>query len=347
MSKIRLAFIGVGGMGQAAHLRNYLTLPDCEVVALAEIRPRLAAAVAARYGIPKVYPDHRALLAAESIDGIVAVQQFTMHADLVPELLKKGVPVLTEKPLADSVANGQKILTAAKSAKAPLYLAYNKRSDPATTFAKNQIDAWRASNEVGKLRYIRLSMPPGDWIAQGFSQLIHTDEKYDSIPVAYGDPFIHFVNYYIHQINLIRFLLGEDYKVISADPTGVTLTLLSESNVAGTLEMATYQTTLDWQEQAFITFERGWIKLDLPAPLTVDRPGRVTVFRDPGNNETPTTTTPALPWIHSMREQATNFLKAIEGEPNPLCSAADGLKDLQAAQQFIDLFTEAKRKFSL
>jgi predicted dehydrogenase len=347
MSKIRLGFVGVGGMGQAAHLRNYLTLPDCEVVALAEVRPKLGAAVAARYGIPKVYAGHRALLAAESLDGIVAIQQFTMHADLIPDLLEKGVPVLTEKPLADSVAAGEKILAAASEAKAPLYLAYHKRSDPATTYAKQQLDAWRANNEVGKLRYIRVAMPPGDWSAQGFSQLIHTDEKYELKPTAYSDPYIHFVNYYIHQINLIRFLLGEDYEVIAADPTGVTLPLLSDTHIAGTLEMSTHHTTLDWQEEAFISFERGWIKLELPAPLAIDRPGRVTVFRDPGKGEMPTTTTPTLPWIHAMRQQATHFLNAIRGEPTPLCTAADGLKDLQSAQQYIDLFTEAKRKFPL
>ena len=57
--KIRLAFAGVGGMGQAAHLRNYASLrDDCEVVALAELRPKLAQAVSHKFGIPKVYGHH-------------------------------------------------------------------------------------------------------------------------------------------------------------------------------------------------------------------------------------------------------------------------------------------------
>jgi predicted dehydrogenase len=346
MSKIRLGFVGVGGMGQAAHLRNYLTCPDCEVVALAEVRPKLGAAVAARYGVPKVYEGHRALLAGESLDGIVAIQQFTAHAELIPELLEKGVPVMTEKPLADSIANGEKLLAAVSKAKAPLYLAYHKRSDPASTYAKRQIESWLASGEVGKLRYIRVAMPPGDWSAQGFSQLIHTDEKYETKAVNYADPYLSFVNYYLHQVNLIRLLLGENYRVISADPTGVTFTLLSDSGVAGTMEMATHTTTLDWQEEAFVSFERGWVKLELPAPLAIDRPGKVTIFRDPGKGETPTTATPTLPWIHAMRQQAVNFLKAINGEPTPLCNAGDGLKDLQIAQQYIEQVNAAKQKFS-
>lgn len=38
MSRIRLGFVGVGSMGQCAHLANYAVLPDCEVAAIAELR---------------------------------------------------------------------------------------------------------------------------------------------------------------------------------------------------------------------------------------------------------------------------------------------------------------------
>ena len=50
MDKVRLGFVGVGGMGQCAHLKNYVVLPDCEVVALAELRPELARQVANETG---------------------------------------------------------------------------------------------------------------------------------------------------------------------------------------------------------------------------------------------------------------------------------------------------------
>ncbi len=37
------------------------------------------------------------------------------------------------------------------------------------------------------------------------------------------DAYITFVNYYIHQVNLMRHLLGEPYRVTYADPSGVLL----------------------------------------------------------------------------------------------------------------------------
>ncbi len=70
MGKVKIGFVGVGGMGQCAHLKNYMTIPDCEVVAIAELREGLGRKVAARYGIPHVYKSHEEMLASEKLDAI-------------------------------------------------------------------------------------------------------------------------------------------------------------------------------------------------------------------------------------------------------------------------------------
>ncbi|MCL1888046.1 MAG: Gfo/Idh/MocA family oxidoreductase, partial [Kiritimatiellaeota bacterium] len=108
--RVKIGFVGVGGMGQAAHLRHYAQVPGCEVVALAEVKQDLARKVAAKWGVPRVYASHTEMLANERLDGIVASQQFTRHGTLIPGLLASGVPVLTEKPIAGSVEMGEKIV---------------------------------------------------------------------------------------------------------------------------------------------------------------------------------------------------------------------------------------------
>ena len=55
MEKVRIGFVGTGFMGQCAHLINYSQLDECRVTAIAEVRPQLGEAVAARYGVEKVY----------------------------------------------------------------------------------------------------------------------------------------------------------------------------------------------------------------------------------------------------------------------------------------------------
>ena len=347
--KVRIGFVGVGGMGQCAHLKNYVTVPGCEVVALAEVREDLGRKVAARYGIPKVYRDHAEMLAREKLDGLVASQPFTRHGVLIPELLKAKVPVFTEKPLAGSVAMGEKILKALKSSRTWYMVGYHKRSDPATMFAKAEILRLQKSGEMGKLKYVRVLMPAGDWVASGFTDLIQGpagaalewDPPAPDMDKPTYDAYISFVNYYIHQVNLMRHLLGESYKVTYADPSGVLLAGQSASGVACAIEMTPYQTTIDWQESALVCFEKGWVKLELPAPLASNRPGRVVVFKDPGKGVTPTTMEPQLPWIHAMRQQAMNFVGAIKGEMKPLCEAAEALEDLQVAREYIRLFKGA------
>ncbi|MDO8587201.1 MAG: Gfo/Idh/MocA family oxidoreductase [Armatimonadota bacterium] len=347
MSKVKIGFVGVGGMGQCAHLKNYATLPDCEVVAIAEIRPNLGKAVAARYGVPRVYKDHTEMLADEKLDGIVASQPFNRHGVLVPDLYKAGIPVFTEKPLAATVEVGEKIVAALKKSKSWHMVGYHKRSDPATMHAKAEIDRLKQSGELGPMRFVRIAMPAGDWVAGGFCDFVGSD---DPMPPLDLDPnpsdmnedafrdFFTFVNYYIHQVNLMRHLLGEPYKVTYADPSGVVLAVQSESGIAGTIEMTPYETTVDWQEAALVTFQKGYVKIDLPAPVAVNRPGKVEILRDPGNGQTPHTVVPQLPWISAMRQQAINFLRAIKGEIKPPCEAEEALEDIKVARDYIRLW---------
>ncbi len=344
MDKVRIGFVGVGSMGQMAHLRNYVTLADCEVVAIAELRPKTAALVAERYGIPKVYASHGEMLDAEDLDGVVCAQPFSRHAVLLPELYPRVRCLFTEKPLAVSVEAGNGLAAAAAAADCTHMVGYHKRSDPATIYARGVIDEWKESGEQGRLRYVRILMPAGEWVANGFvGRLDAGDPRPDlpaepplDMPADVAREYVSFVNYYIHQVNLMRHLLGEPYRVTYAEPSGVLLAVQSESGVAGTIEMTPYRTTVAWEESALVAFERGYLKLDLPAPLAQNRAGTLEVYADPGDR-TPVRERPALPWVHAMRQQAMNFVKVCKGEAPPPCDAAEAALDLEVARDYIVL----------
>jgi predicted dehydrogenase len=347
MPEVKIGFVGVGSMGQNAHLKNYAAIPGCEVVALAEVREELGKKVAAKYGVPRVYKDYEEMFANEKLDGIVSAQPFTRHGTIVPELLKWGIPLLTEKPLAGSIEIGEKILDALKRSQSFYMVGYHKRSDPATMYAKQIIDEWKQSGKMGRLRYVRILIPSGDWVAEGFNDLVSTTEGYPSLqwdePASdmdkeTNDQYISFVNYYIHQINLMRHLLGEPYHVVFADKSGILMVVESEQGISGTIEMSPYRTTIDWKESFIVGFDHGYIQVELPAPLAVNRPGKVEIFEDPGNECAPITTIPTLHWVHAMRQQAINFVSAIKGEMKPICEAPEALEDLKNAREYIRLF---------
>ena len=150
--------------------------------------------------------------------------------------------------------------------------------------------------------------------------------------------YVGFVNYYIHQVNLMRHLLGEPYRVSYADPGGLMLAVRSQGGVTGVLEMSPYQTTVDWQESALVAFERGYIRLDLPAPLASNRAGRAEFYRDPGDGVAPQSIVPTLPHIGAMRQQAMNYISAIRGEIQPPCDAFEALEDLRMARDYFRLY---------
>jgi predicted dehydrogenase len=352
-SPVRIGFVGVGQMGQAAHLRNYAILPDCEVVALAELRPQLARRVAERYGVPRVYESDEAMLRQEQLDGIVAAQPFTHHGQLIPGLYKANIPIMTEKPLAASLPVGEQMLKALAESGARHMLGYHKRSEPAVMWAKAEMDRLQTTGELGALRYVRLLMPAGNWRVGCFDDLITSEETVpstaaDAVDLAMSDDvyreYVGFVNYYVHQVNLMRHLLGEPYDVTYADSSGVLLAVQSKSGVCGAIEMTPYSTTLDWQESVLIAFEHGTLKIEIPAPLALNRAGRVEAFYDFPGGAGPKTVIPQLEPIHAMRQQAANFVRAIRGEAHPLCEAAEALEDLEVARAYIALrFPEKDR----
>jgi predicted dehydrogenase len=184
-------------------------------------------------------------------------------------------------------------------------------------------------------------------VANGFNQNLSSNDpnpafEWDppaaDMDKATNEAYAGFVNYYIHQVNLMRHLLGETWSVNYAAPSGLLLAGESAGGVTCSIEMSPYCTTLDWQEHALVCFERGWVKLELPAPLAFTRPGRVEIFRDPGNGATPRTEIPQLPWVHAMWQQARNFVAAVRGERPPLCSADDALEDIKLAREYIRLW---------
>jgi len=317
-------------------------------VALAEIRPELGKKVAAKYGIPKVYADHEAMLKSEQLDGIVASQPFTRHGTLISDLAQYGIPIFTEKPLAGSIEQGERVLKALAGGGSWHMVGYHKRSDPASMYVKKEVDRLKQTGELGAMKFVRILMPAGDWVASGFIDLLGTDEKLppvewdppasDMDKAAY-DKYIGFVNYYIHQVNFMRYMLGEPYTISYVHPSDVMLAVTSASGVAGVIEMTPFSTSIDWQEEVLVCFEKGWLKIELPAPLASNRPGKATIMRDPRDGSDPITMSPTLPWVHAMRQQAFNFVAAVRGEMAPMCQAAEALEDLKVAKQYLDLWS--------
>jgi predicted dehydrogenase len=345
MDKIRLAFLGAGFMGQNAHMVNYSELSDkCEIVALAEARHEMGRLVASRHGIKNVFTSYNEMIRNIEFDAVVSAQPFSNHINIVPMVLGSKKPLLTEKPLCIGYETALSLAEHAEKNNTLHMVAYHKRSDPASEYAKKVIDEWKKSGEFGKMRLIRITMPPGNWTAN-VSGYLRTEEPYPQIeredapayfPGSLAKEYISFVNYYIHQVNYMRFILGERYEVKYCDKSGVLMVIESQSGISGTLEMAPYSNRNDWQESIFVGFDNGYVKVELPAPLANRQPGRVTVLRE-NADDLPCICEPILPRISAMQKQAANFIAAVKGEKEAPCASMEAAEDLRIATEYVKM----------
>ncbi len=62
------------------------------------------------------------------------------------------------------------------------------------------------------------------------------------------------------------------------------------------------------------------------------------MLRDPGDGVVPQVIVPHLPWVHAMRQQAINFVRALKGEVRPMCDSAEALEDLNVAREYVRLW---------
>jgi predicted dehydrogenase len=97
--RVRVAVFGVGRWGVNL-LRNFLALPEAEVVAVVDPRPEQLAALGNRFDLPTdihLGTDWDAVMARPDLDAVVIVTPAASHYALIAAALNQGKHVLAEK----------------------------------------------------------------------------------------------------------------------------------------------------------------------------------------------------------------------------------------------------------
>ena len=144
---VKIALVGAGHMGRL-HARTIAARTDARLVAVCDTDATAAAALAETYGA-------RALGEVEglagAVDAVVLAAATSAHRDLALPLIRAGVPLLVEKPLAGTAAEAREIARAAEHADALLQVGHILRFDPVTralaerTFRPTQVSvSWHS-----------------------------------------------------------------------------------------------------------------------------------------------------------------------------------------------------------
>src|SRR5262245_21957573 len=127
MTRLRTAVIGVGHLGQH-HARILSQFPDVDLVGVADATPAQASPIAQRVGA-RPYDSFEPLLG--QVDAVTVVTPTSFHHPIAAEFLRRGVPVLVEKPMCKTVAEADELIALAAAADVPLQVGHIERFNPA------------------------------------------------------------------------------------------------------------------------------------------------------------------------------------------------------------------------
>ena len=332
-----IGIIGAGMVGQMCHLANVVANPGCRVVALADLRPELATAAAAKFGVKRVYRTHLELLADTDVTGVIVVTRRRATGPIVLDALNSGRHVLSEKPMAYTTAQATALVEAARQRNLIYGIGYMKRHDAGVARAMALLARLRADGSLGAIVSARGWCFAGETGGQRDTFTMTGEPRPDGIvlwpdgpgwmPETLRPGYDTFLNVYSHIINLVRYALGASPKLVeSRIPASAAVTVtLDFGDFPCTLELAN-ETTGVWREGLAIVFERGSVTIELPPPFAAGTEARVILDDGRGTSELPRENS----W--AFRRQADAFVADIAMRTRPLASGEDSVVDIALAE---------------
>lgn len=139
-ARTRFGVIGAGLWG-SFHCKTLNALPGAELVAVCDLDPKRAQAMQAQFGARRAYTDYRELIADPEVEAVTVATPDFAHGDIVLAALKAGKHVLSEKPLATTLAEAEEIARLAAKSSAKVMVDFHNRVNPAVHAVKEAIGA--------------------------------------------------------------------------------------------------------------------------------------------------------------------------------------------------------------
>lgn len=190
MENLNIALIGCGMIGREHIERIQNRIRNAKVVAVCDVFEEGAKKGAEIAGAgTKVYTDFNEAINDPDVNAVVVTTPGQFHKGPVLAAIKAGKPVFSEKPLANTAADGKEIVEAEMAGgKHLVQVGFMRRYDPGYGQLKKAIDSGKYGQPL------MLHCVHRNYDAPGFTT---------SMPVE---------NSMIHEIDVLRWLLGENYK---------------------------------------------------------------------------------------------------------------------------------------
>ncbi|HEX5416448.1 MAG TPA: Gfo/Idh/MocA family oxidoreductase [Chloroflexota bacterium] len=220
--RVRVGMIGTSWWAEGYHLPILQTHPRAEVAAVCGRNRERAEAIAAKFGIPAVYTDYRAMYERAGLDAVVIAGPDDLHYQMAMDAIERGLHVVGEKPLATTAVQAEAMYRRAEAAKVKHLVNFTLRWLPTHQFLHELIQG----GYLGQIYHVEMTHLSGGQRSGKYAWRF--DPRYGG--GSLGDLGS-------HSIDQARFLVGEITRVAAhlaapvplTAPDGATLTAANQT----------------------------------------------------------------------------------------------------------------------
>ena len=166
MKKLKIGVFGTGRIGKVHIATLVQSVPQAEVVAIADINRKSADEVAKSFGISLVSSSHSDIINNPEIEAVIICSSTDTHARYIVEASKAGKHIFCEKPVDLSIEVIKGALDAASKAGVKLMVGFNRRFDPNFLKIKELV----AAGKIGDPHILKITSrdpapPPAEYSA--------------------------------------------------------------------------------------------------------------------------------------------------------------------------------------
>lgn len=318
MKPLQIGVVGTGRIGKL-HVNNLMTrVKNAAVVAVSDVVPESARALAAQWSIPKVYADYKALVQDPEVQAVLVCSSTDTHSTIAYDAVQAGKHVFCEKPIDFDLGRIQKVIDAVQAAGVKFQVGFNRRFDRNFKKVREQVQQGAIGDPHIVMVTSRDPAPP----------------PVEYVKVSGGI----FLDMMIHDFDMVRYLSGSEVTEVFANGA-----VLVDPSIGEAGDIDTAIVTLKFANGAI-----GVINNSRKAVYGYDQ--RVEVFGSKGcitaDNETPNLTTLSTSegvtrekplyfflerYNDAFIEEMNGFVQAVLEDKPTLVNATDGLKPVVIA----------------
>jgi predicted dehydrogenase len=280
LKKMKFGIIGLGFVSQIAHLPEIKKNKNIKLVAAAEKNPQLLKKVGKKFSIGKLYKSYQRMIKKESLDGVVISVQRKNTYSVVKDVIKKKIPVLSEKPAALYFKEAKDLAQLSSKNKSTYLIGYMKIHDEGVNFVKSFMNK-KVLGNLKSVYYRNFSGESyfGDDNYYKQSKNYIKKHSLNKLGLTRKNFYIKFLNSNCHSINLLRYFFSKlklSFNGLNKEGEGI---LYFRNNKTKIILNTSYnKIKKNWIEEIEFNFSNGILKLKLPPPLVKSKFSSISIF---------------------------------------------------------------------